>query len=104
MARAHQRAIDAVSPCCLDALPFLRGRVLSTIRQEAVGQIGQDFKCPRQSLPLFAQHDFVAAAEDFHLLALHLELLRQPDGLTVAGTKNPGSRHCCTSSPAYTAM
>src|ERR1700730_16895694 len=87
-----------------DAVPFLRGSVLPTVRQEVVRQIGQDFKCPRQTFPLFAQYDFVTATENFHLLALHLELLRQPDGLAVARTKDPGCRHRCTSSTVYTSV
>jgi hypothetical protein len=42
---------------------------------------------PAPILPFLAQNDFVAPAKNLHLLGLEPELLRQSDGLTVAGTK-----------------
>src|ERR1700690_2917717 len=70
----------------------LRRRVLSALRQKVIWQIGENLECACQALAPLTQHDFVAAAEDFQLLALDLELLWHSDGLTVARTKNP---RCC---------
>src|SRR6266852_5298893 len=57
------------------------------------------------STGFFAQHHFVSAAKDFHLLAAKLKLLWQPDSLAIAGFENPRGGHSrlpCIYSSVYT--
>jgi hypothetical protein len=60
-------------------------------------EIGRQFRtyCQRtaQTARRLAQHDFIAAAEDFDLWSRETKRLRQPHRLAVAGLENFGNGH-----------
>src|SRR6266702_1497046 len=44
-------------------------------------------------MPLLAQHNFVASAEDLHFPTFQSKLFRQPNGLAISGTKDASKCH-----------
>src|SRR5208282_1677508 len=67
-----------------------------------IRQTSQQIEGSRHGAVLFPQDDLIPSPKDLHFFALQSKLLRQPDRLTVSGTKNPCSTHAPTSNNVYT--
>jgi hypothetical protein len=63
--------------------------LLARYNDNIIRQASQQIECSLHGFILLPQDDLIPSPKDLHFIALQSKLFRQPNRLTVSGTKNP---------------